>query len=76
MVKLINQLRGLFEIPLFGVCSALADRLNVPTRYIRFNFVYISLLTFGSPILIYGIIAFWLNLKDYVSKRRSSVWEF
>ncbi len=75
MSQLITFLKNLFEQPLFGVCSSLADHFNIPARYIRFNFVYISLITFGSPILLYLILGFWINLKSLVNKRRNTIWD-
>jgi hypothetical protein len=28
--------------------------------------VYISLLSMGSPLIIYFILAFWMNMKRYI----------
>ncbi len=75
MQWLIRTIRSFFELSVFGVCTAIAERFNIPARYIRFNFVYVTLITFGSPILIYFILAFWLNLKQYINRRRNSVWD-
>jgi len=73
--RLFKHIRSLFEIQFFGICSKIAEQLNIPARYIRLNFIYISLITFGSPILIYLSIAFWLNLKRYINRRRNTVWD-
>lgn len=50
----------------FGVCSAIGERLGVASSKIRMWFIYISFLTMGSPVLIYMILAFTRNLKNYI----------
>ncbi len=75
MNDLIQKLKSCFEYSFFGVCTSIGEKFNIPSRYIRFNFVYLSLLTFGSPIIIYLTIAFGLNLRKYLKKKRNTVWE-
>lgn len=68
---LMNNFRKFIEVNLFGVCTWLGERMGVATSKIRMWFIYISFLTFGSPVIVYMVIAFWMNLKKYVlfSKR-------
>lgn len=61
----MNQLRKFIEWPLFGVCSAVGEKLGIASSRIRMWFIYISFLTIGSPIILYMILAFWLNVKKY-----------
>jgi hypothetical protein len=40
--------------------------MNIASSKIRLWFIYISFLTLGSPIIVYMILAFWMNLKRYI----------
>ncbi|MCZ2222524.1 MAG: PspC domain-containing protein [Chitinophagales bacterium] len=62
----MNRLRAFLEIQAFGVCSTIGEKLGVASSRIRMWFIYISFLTMGSPLIIYMILAFWLNLKNYI----------
>ncbi|MBS1590141.1 MAG: PspC domain-containing protein [Bacteroidetes bacterium] len=64
------ELKNFIEWKAFGVCSALGDRMGIATGRIRLWFIYVSFLTFGSPIIIYMVLAFWLNLKESIGLRR------
>ena len=55
----------------FGVCQYLADKIGVRTERVRLYFIYASFFTFGSPVILYFVLAFWLNIKSYL--RRSWV---
>ena len=50
----------------FGVCSAIGEKMGIATTRIRMWFIYISFLTMGSPLIVYMILAFWLNIKRYI----------
>ena len=53
----------------FGVCSALARPLGIPSRTVRLYFVYVSFFTLGSPIILYFILGFWFEIRSYFRKR-------
>lgn len=59
----------------FGVCSFLGEKMGISTGRIRLYFIYTSCLALGSPIIIYLIIAFWINIKRYAMEKRTSVWD-
>jgi phage shock protein C len=59
----------------FGVCSYLGEKLGVPGQTVRLYFIYTSCLTLGSPLIIYLVLAFWLNFKDYTQSSRHSIWD-
>jgi len=59
----------------FGVCSTVAEFLNMKASSVRLFFIYSSFLTLGSPLLIYLIMAFVFRLKDLVNSKRSSVFD-
>ncbi len=62
----MNKLRYFIEMQAFGVCSAIGEKLGIATSRIRTWFIYISFLTMGSPVIIYMILAFWMNIKRYI----------
>lgn len=73
----MNAVKDFIEWKFFGVCSYLGDRMGIATDTIRKYFIYISLITMGSPIVFYLFIAFWMNIKQYIgSKRRNPVRNF
>ncbi len=67
MNKIVDSLKSLLEKQLFGVCASIARALHLRTRQVRLSFIYLSFLTFGSPILFYLILAFWKK-NDHVWK--------
>lgn len=69
-MRKLTDIKDFIEWKAFGVCSAIGDRMKIATPRIRLWFIYISFLTMGSPIIIYMILAFWMNLKEYVWQRR------
>lgn len=71
----IDEVRHHVEKQIFGVCSYLAERFGISSNRIRLYFIYTSFLTFGSPVILYLIMAFWLNIKEYMQERRRSLWE-
>ncbi|HMZ46381.1 MAG TPA: PspC family transcriptional regulator [Chitinophagaceae bacterium] len=62
----MNKLRAFLETSAFGVCSNIGDKLGIASSKIRMWFIYISFATMGSPIIVYMILAFWLNIKKYI----------
>jgi phage shock protein PspC (stress-responsive transcriptional regulator) len=70
----MNKLKNFIEWHAFGVCTAIGERLGIATSRIRMWFIYISFLTMGSPIIIYMVIAFWLNMKKYMNAARRNPW--
>ncbi|ANI87930.1 PspC family transcriptional regulator [Arachidicoccus ginsenosidimutans] len=62
----MEKLKSFIEWRVFGVCNAIGERLGIASSRIRLWFIYISFLTVGSPLIIYMILAFWMNIKKYV----------
>lgn len=62
----MNKLKHFIEWKAFGFCQALGERLGIASSRIRVWFIYISFLTMGSPLIIYMIAAFWMNIKKYI----------
>lgn len=73
---MITNILSFFERQAFGVCSWWGDKLQLKSSRIRMFFIYLSFLTFGSPIFIYLIMAFILEHKEYFKfQKRKSVWD-
>jgi phage shock protein C len=72
----MNKLRYFVEDQIFGVCAKLGERLNFPASSIRLYFIYATFMTFGSPIILYLVLAFWMELRQHWRRRNSpTIWE-
>jgi len=72
----MNNLKFFIEWNFFGVCSAIGERFGIATSKIRQYFIYTSLLTMGSPIIIYLILAFWRNMRKYIWAAKRNPWYY
>lgn len=72
----MNKLKQLIEWRAFGVCEPLGERLGISTSRIRMWFIYISFLTMGSPVIIYMVMAFWINIKKYSFSARRNPFKY
>ncbi|MCO6500157.1 MAG: PspC domain-containing protein [Vicingus serpentipes] len=73
---MINKVQSFFEKQIFGVCAWWGEKLQLKSSRIRMFFIYLSFLTFGSPIFIYLIMAFILEHKEYFKlQKKKSVWD-
>jgi phage shock protein PspC (stress-responsive transcriptional regulator) len=73
----MNRFRHFIEGQVFGVCSYLGDKMGIAPATIRKHFIYISLLTMGSPIIFYIFAAFWMNVRNYIlSAKRNPLRNF
>ncbi|MBC7423754.1 MAG: PspC domain-containing protein [Ferruginibacter sp.] len=66
----MKSIKHFIEWQVFGVCSAIGEKMGIATSTIRKNFIYISCLTMGSPVIFYLFIAFWMNIKRYILNAR------
>jgi len=66
----LYSLKNFIEWKAFGVCASIGDRLGVASSRIRLWFIYVSFLTLGSPIVVYMVLAFWMNMKRYMLMTR------
>lgn len=71
-----RSLRHYLDTNLYGVCSYLGEKLNIPSSRIRLYFIYVSFFTIGSPIILYMTLAFMLQLKNYTRRKRNAIWDF
>ncbi len=70
------RIRYFLEKQAFGVCTRLGEKMNISASSIRLYFIYTSCLTLGSPVVLYLIMAFWLEIKKHVRRNaHPTVWE-
>ena len=74
-MKMIDKIQAPVEKRIFGVCEYLGEKIGMKTSKIRLLFIYASFLTFGSPVIIYLIMAFLLEQKDLFKARKSTIWD-
>lgn len=73
----MNQIRYYVEDQVFGVCARLGEKLNFSASSIRLYFIYASFLTFGSPIILYLVLAFWLEVRKHLRRHQNpTIWEW
>ncbi len=75
MNSIIETIKTFFERQAFGVCEWWGEKMEIKSKNIRLFFIYTSFLTIGSPLIIYLIMAFVLNLRNMVRSKRGSVWD-
>lgn len=72
---MITKIQAYFEKRAFGVCEWLGEKLGIRSSRVRMYFIYLSFLTFGSPLIIYLILAFFIEHKDRFKRKRKTVWD-
>jgi phage shock protein PspC (stress-responsive transcriptional regulator) len=65
--ELFDSNRDFLEKSAFGVCQQIGEWMGINPARIRLYFIYASFITFGSPLIIYLVMAFWLNIRKYIS---------
>lgn len=73
----MDRLKYILESNLFGVCAKIGEKLNFSASTIRKYFIYASFFTLGSPVAVYLVLAFWMEIRQTIRKNSNpSVWEF
>jgi phage shock protein PspC (stress-responsive transcriptional regulator) len=72
----MKDLVSFFENRAFGVCASIAEKLGMSSTSVRLFFIYASFFTFGSPVLIYLVLAFLKDFKAYIRKGTYTIWDF
>ncbi|MFM8256238.1 MAG: PspC family transcriptional regulator [Bacteroidota bacterium] len=70
----MEKLKSLVEWNVFGVCTAIGLKLGISTSRIRQYFLYTAVMTLGSPIILYMILAFWRDVRKYMQSTRRNPW--
>lgn len=72
----MNRFKDFVEWNAFGVCSAIGNRLGIATPKIRQYFMFASVLTMGSPIILYMVLAFFRNVRKYMMATKRNPWYY
>tara|TARA_Y100000768_G_C23836897_1_gene614204 strand:+ start:84 stop:305 length:222 start_codon:yes stop_codon:yes gene_type:complete len=72
---MINNILAFFEKQAFGVCEWWGHKLGINSNRVRIYFIYFSFITFGSPFIIYLIMAFVLENKEWFKSKKYTIWE-
>lgn len=71
----MKRLTDFIEKQSFGVCDAIGKRVGFSSGSVRLSFMYASFFTFGSPIVLYFALAFWMNARRALRQQRRTVWD-
>jgi phage shock protein C len=71
----VKNFKFFVEKNAFGVCSSIGERFGISAATIRLYFIYTSFIGMGSPLIIYLIAAFWLNIKKYIRPANKAIWD-
>ncbi|HWW40443.1 MAG TPA: PspC domain-containing protein [Pedobacter sp.] len=74
-IDMFQRVVTFFEKQSFGVCTYLADKLNISISKIRLFFIYSSFLAVGFPIIFYVLAALVLDVRHYIKKIRLRIWD-
>lgn len=74
MIPPMEKLKSFVEWNIYGVCTAIGLRFGIATSRIRQYFLYTSVLTLGSPLIIYLVLAFWKDLRKYMRSAKRNPW--
>ncbi len=72
---LTNIFKDSVERYAFGVCTYLGEKMGIGSGIVRKYFIYTTFLTMGSPVIVYLVVAFWMNIRKYIRPRRLSIWD-
>ena len=67
---MVKKILNNFENRAYGVCDWLGKKMGIKASSIRLFFIYLSFVTFGSPILIYLIMVFIYEHKEFFKIRK------
>lgn len=71
-----QRLLTYFEKRSFGVCAYLGERFNISISKIRLFFIYSSFLAVGFPLVFYFMAAFVLDIRAYIKRIRTRIWDY
>lgn len=74
-MRVLDSIKLFVEQQAFGVCTWLGSKMGIKTERIRLYFLYVTFGTLGSSVIIYLILAFWLNVRNYQKEGKRTVWD-
>ncbi|MFT4521898.1 MAG: phage shock protein C [Bacteroidia bacterium] len=73
--RVLETWKYIIEQRFFGVSAYVGEKLGMTDSRIRLYFIYLSFITFGSSILIYLFLAFWMEVRNRLGRNKPSVWD-
>lgn len=73
---MVQRILIYFEHQSFGVCTYLGERFKISISRIRLFFIYSSFLAVGFPFVIYLMAALVLDVRTYIKRIRTRLWDF
>lgn len=78
MRKKIQKIVLFFELRSFGVSSWWAQKMGLQVDRVRIGFIYATFIGLGSPLILYLVMAWILEHKQYFRLWKSkprTIWE-
>jgi len=75
LYRLNDILKASLEKSVFGVFAYIGEKMGIQSSKLRLHFIYASFITLGSPLIIYFILLFWLNIRKYLRKTYTLIFE-
>jgi len=72
---MIERIKGYFEKQAFGVCDYLGNKIGVESSTVRLYFIYLSFITLGSYLILYLIMAFFIEHRYLFKRKKKTVWD-
>lgn len=72
---MIERIKGYFEKQAFGVCDYLGAKIGVDSSTVRRYFIYVSFITLGSSLIVYLIMAFFIEHRYIFKSKKKTVWD-
>ena len=69
----MNSFKSFLEKYGFGVCNFIGERIGVAASRVRLYFIYLTFVAMGSPIFLYLVAAFWLNIIKYFREDKNEI---
>ena len=75
MKSLAYKLADITALNAFGVCSRLGEKMGISAGKVRAYFMYATFATFGSPVVVYLALSFFMELRRLLRQGRSRIWD-
>jgi phage shock protein PspC (stress-responsive transcriptional regulator) len=74
---MIDSILTILEKRFFGVCAWWGKYWGIEASKVRLSFIYLSFITLGSNLIVYLIMVFILENKEYFkfSRKKPTIWE-
>ena len=76
MDRVDQNIKGFVEPRAFGVFNTLGSWLGIQSSKTRLFFIYVSFIAISSPLIIYLVLLFWLNMGKYIKTKRGKIWDY